>query len=179
MRATGQGLNPKQGRHGGRKWGASHDGERQPARQGSAPTLRVWSEFEQIRFVEVPCIGRHELQSNEWFTHSALGKKDARRDGWHCPPQRAEGILVVAFGGASMERFASGEMIQRDVAQRLCAEVRAENRGRWWRHAAWRCWTCTVIGRGEPALLRCAAAPDNRGCRVVNARYEQVGRPLQ
>lgn len=77
-----------------------------------------------------------------------------------------------------MGRLESGEMIQRDVARRLCAEVTAKSRGQWWRRAAWRCWACTAGSRGDPAFLRFAAAPDNRGCRAVAARYEQAGRPL-
>lgn len=77
-----------------------------------------------------------------------------------------------------MGRVESGGMIQRDVAQRLCAQVRAESRGQWWRPAAWRCWACASRSGGDPALMRYAAAPDNRGCGVVTARYEQAGRPL-
>ena len=77
-----------------------------------------------------------------------------------------------------MGRLESGEMIQRDVAQRLCAEVMAESQGQWWRPAAWRCWACSFRAGGNSALMRYAAAPDNRGCRLVAARYEQAGRPL-
>ena len=77
-----------------------------------------------------------------------------------------------------MRRLESGQMIQRDVAQRLCAEVMMESRDQWWRPAAWRCWICSAISRGDPALMRYAAAPDNRGCRIVAARYEEAGRPL-
>ncbi len=78
-----------------------------------------------------------------------------------------------------MGRVESGEMIQRDVAQRLCAQVRAEHRGQWWRPAAWRCWACASWSGGDPARMRFAASPDNRGCPVVTARYEQAGRPVR
>lgn len=73
----------------------------------------------------------------------------------------------------------SADAIQRDVAQRLCAQVMTENRGKWWRGAAWRCWWCAAVSRGQPARLGYTAAPDNRGCRFVTARWEQAGRPIR
>ncbi len=78
-----------------------------------------------------------------------------------------------------MVQGASGEPIQRDVARRLCAQIMAQRRRKWWTPAAWRCWGCAWLSRGEPTQLRFAASPDNRGCQIINERWEQTGRPYR
>lgn len=70
------------------------------------------------------------------------------------------------------------EPIQRDVAQRLCHELLAERRQRWWEPSSWRCQACAWLSRGDPTQLAFASRPDNRGCRAVSARWEALGRPL-
>lgn len=77
-----------------------------------------------------------------------------------------------------MMHIGPAEPIPRDVAQRLCAQIMAEHRGRWWRPAEWRCWWCADMSRGDPSLMGFASSPDNRGCPFVNERWERAGRPL-
>lgn len=67
--------------------------------------------------------------------------------------------------------------VPRDVAERLCGEIRAELRGRWWSPAAWRCAWCNDLSRGDPSLRRFALMGREPGCRRVNARWEAAGRP--
>jgi hypothetical protein len=59
-----------------------------------------------------------------------------------------------------------------DVASRLCEEIRAEQRGKWYRWTAWWCWGCERFTQGDPAKMCFANDPQNRGCAQVNARYE-------
>ena len=70
-----------------------------------------------------------------------------------------------------------GPAIPREAAVRLCAEIRAEQRGRWWRPAAWRCAWCSDLSRGDAALRRYALGVANRGCAGVTYRWERSGRP--
>jgi hypothetical protein len=78
-----------------------------------------------------------------------------------------------------MGQVTAAEPIQRDVAWRVCKQLMAESDGQWWRRAAWRCWGCREFSRSDPALMRFARTPDNRGCRFVAERWEQAGRPLR
>jgi hypothetical protein len=65
----------------------------------------------------------------------------------------------------------SADALPRDVAFRLCEEIREENRGRWYRWTAWMCWGCTTFSRGDPGRMCVGSRPDYRGCIQVNARY--------
>lgn len=64
------------------------------------------------------------------------------------------------------------EAIPRETALRLCEEIRAENRGRWWTVNGMWCWGCARFS-GEPDRRCWANAPGNRGCAQVNARYDR------
>lgn len=62
--------------------------------------------------------------------------------------------------------------IPKETAVQLCAEIREENRGKWWTLAGMQCWGCSTFGKDEEH--RCVASrPDYRGCNLVNARYDR------
>lgn len=65
------------------------------------------------------------------------------------------------------------EAIPRDVALQLCAEIRDQYRGKWWTLAGLQCWGCWTFTQGDAAKMCVSSRPDNRGCNLVNARYDQ------
>ena len=68
------------------------------------------------------------------------------------------------------------DAIPRERAMQLCAEIRQENRRRWYTPAAMMCWGCTTFSGGDPAKMCLSSKPGYRGCYQVNTRY---GRALK
>ena len=64
--------------------------------------------------------------------------------------------------------------IPRELALRLCAEIRQENRGKRFSVARMQCWGCTRYAKGDPDKMCFSNGEDNRGCNLVNKRYEQA-----
>ncbi len=61
-----------------------------------------------------------------------------------------------------------------EVAARLCQEVRAANRGRWYTfHGLW-CWGCATFTGGDVHKRCWNNGPEHRGCAQVNARYDRL-----
>lgn len=58
---------------------------------------------------------------------------------------------------------------EKNVALRLCDEIREENHGKWHRWTTWMCWGCTTFSKSDVSK-RCVA---QRGCVQVNARLAQ------
>jgi hypothetical protein len=56
-----------------------------------------------------------------------------------------------------------------DVAMRLCEEVQEEKGVRLFSQ----CWGCLKFSKGDPAKRCFVNGLDNRGCRFVNARYDE------
>ena len=63
------------------------------------------------------------------------------------------------------------DVIPKDVAFRLCEEIREENRGKWYRWTAWMCWGCTTFTKGDVHKMCVGSQPSCRGCVQVNARF--------
>lgn len=70
-----------------------------------------------------------------------------------------------------MKETNSVDAIPKDVALRLCEEIREENRGKWYRWTAWWCWGCETFCKGDPEKMCVSNRPGYRGCMQVNARY--------
>jgi hypothetical protein len=68
------------------------------------------------------------------------------------------------------------DVIPKDVALKLCEEIRAKNRGRWYSFFGMWCWGCYRFSRGNSTRLCFSNNPENRGCAQVNERYENVNR---
>jgi hypothetical protein len=66
------------------------------------------------------------------------------------------------------------DAIPKEVAYRLCEEIRAENRRKRVSFGAMQCWGCVTFTAGNPDKMCVANKPGYRGCSLVNARYEQV-----
>ena len=65
------------------------------------------------------------------------------------------------------------DAISREVALQLCAEIREENRGKWYRFAHLQCWGCTTYAKGDPDKM-CLRSPEGySGCNLINKRYAQ------
>ncbi len=64
--------------------------------------------------------------------------------------------------------------IPQDIADELCEEIRTQYRGKWWTIAGWQCWGCTTFTKGDPAKMCVHNAPGNRGCNLVNERYDKL-----
>lgn len=63
------------------------------------------------------------------------------------------------------------DAIPKDVAQRLCEEIRKDNRGKWYRWTAWWCWGCETFCQDDPERMCFSSHSDYRGCAQINARY--------
>jgi hypothetical protein len=60
--------------------------------------------------------------------------------------------------------------IPRDVAMRLCAEIREEYRGKWYTFNGLWCLGCVAASKGDPTKMCWYRPPDHQGCGQVNAR---------
>jgi hypothetical protein len=67
--------------------------------------------------------------------------------------------------------------IPKDVALKLCAKIRRENRRRWYTFNGLWCWGCSTFTKGDPSKMCLGSRPDCRGCAQVNRRYEEHSRP--
>ena len=63
--------------------------------------------------------------------------------------------------------------IPKEQALQLCAQIREENRHKWYTPAGMMCWGCVKFSKGDPAKMCVSLQPDYRGCYQVNARYDQ------
>jgi hypothetical protein len=63
--------------------------------------------------------------------------------------------------------------IPRETAFKLCAEIREENRQRF-SLARVQFWGCTRYAKGDPDRMCLTSQAGNRGCNLVNKRYEQI-----
>jgi hypothetical protein len=64
--------------------------------------------------------------------------------------------------------------IPRETALKFCREIREENLSRRFSMARMQCWGCTRYAKGDPNKLCLASQAGNRGCSLVNKRYEQL-----
>ena len=62
--------------------------------------------------------------------------------------------------------------IPRDIALLLCTEIRQQYQGKWWTLAGMQCMGCTAASRGDLAKMCVSNASGDRGCNLVNARYD-------
>ncbi len=60
-----------------------------------------------------------------------------------------------------------------ELALELCAEIRRQNRGKWYTFAGLQCWTCSTFCEGRSSKMRYGCGPDNRGCYLVNAASDR------
>jgi hypothetical protein len=65
------------------------------------------------------------------------------------------------------------EAIPKDTALQLCAEIRRENRRKWYTPAAMMCRGCMTFSKGDPAKMCLSSQPGYRGCYQINARYDR------
>jgi hypothetical protein len=70
--------------------------------------------------------------------------------------------------------MSTGKEIPREVALKLCDEIRAENKGKWFSLGRLQCWGCYPFAKGNPEKL-CLSSKE--GCNLINQRYKlQQGR---
>jgi hypothetical protein len=65
------------------------------------------------------------------------------------------------------------DAIPKEVAFRLCEQIREENRGKWYRWTAWMCWGCTTFCKDDMSRMCVGSRSDHRGCMQVCARFAQ------
>ena len=65
------------------------------------------------------------------------------------------------------------DAIPREVALQLCAEIREENRGKWYSFARLQCWGCMTYGKGDPEKMCLFNQEGHGGCNLINKRYAQ------
>jgi len=59
------------------------------------------------------------------------------------------------------------EVIPKELALKLCGEIRQENRRAWYTLTAGQCWGCMTFTKGDPAKM-CGGVV---GCNLVMACY--------
>ena len=64
--------------------------------------------------------------------------------------------------------------ILKETALKLCAEIREENRSKRFSLSRVQCWGCTRYAKGDPDKMCFTSQAGNRGCNLVNKRYEQL-----
>lgn len=63
--------------------------------------------------------------------------------------------------------------IPRDVALKLCNDIRQENSSKWFSFAKLQCLGCYKSSKGDPDKMCFSNQPDYRGCNLVNACYKR------
>jgi len=63
----------------------------------------------------------------------------------------------------------TGKDIPREVAVKLCDEIRAENKRKWFSLGRLQCWGCYTWARGDMEKL-CLSSKE--GCNLVNNQYK-------
>jgi len=63
----------------------------------------------------------------------------------------------------------NAQAIPKEVAFQLCEEIRKEKGVRLFSQ----CWGCVKFSKNDPAKMCFYDPSDNRGCKLVNARYDQ------
>jgi len=90
---------------------------------------------------------------------------------------RRKGLLLIVElpTGANPMSSSEGQLIEgipRDTAIRLCNEIRLKKEHKLFSQ----CWGCVKFSKGIFDKMCAAGKPDNRGCALVNARYDRAGR---
>lgn len=67
--------------------------------------------------------------------------------------------------------------IPKDVALRLCEEIRNENKGKLIGFGAMQCWGCLHFSNGDLEKMCISGKPGNRGCNLINTRYDRMVPP--
>ncbi len=62
------------------------------------------------------------------------------------------------------------EPIPKEEAKKLCSEIRAEKGVRIFSQ----CWGCLRFSKGDTTKMCFSNKPDNRGCNLVNKRYDSL-----
>jgi hypothetical protein len=68
-----------------------------------------------------------------------------------------------------MEESDPERSIPKDRALELCEEIRKEKSGR----PFTQCWGCVKFSKGNPDKMCLSSKPGNRGCKLVNERYDR------
>ena len=68
-----------------------------------------------------------------------------------------------------VEAMTTGKDIPREVALKLCNEIRAENKQKWFSLGRLQCWGCYKWAKGDAERM-CRSS--ERGCNQVNNRYK-------
>ncbi len=66
-----------------------------------------------------------------------------------------------------------------EIARTLCQQIRHENHHKWFSFARWQCWGCETFTQGVLTQMCLNSAPGNRGCSVLNDRYQKFLREIR
>lgn len=72
-----------------------------------------------------------------------------------------------------MEGNKESQPIQKEVALRICEDIRKQYNRKWYTIAGLQCWGCKTFTRGDINKMCFNSSPDNRGCNLVNARFDK------
>jgi hypothetical protein len=64
----------------------------------------------------------------------------------------------------------SGRAIPEDAALQICTEIREKKKIKLFTQ----CWGCVKFSKGNPEKMCFNSKPDNRGCGLINKRYDEL-----
>lgn len=65
------------------------------------------------------------------------------------------------------------ESILKEIALRICDEIRKENENKKFGFVKIQCWGCMKYAKGDPNRRCFNSHPGYRGCNLVNKRYDK------
>ncbi len=69
-----------------------------------------------------------------------------------------------------MSEKTAADLVPRELAESICAEIRRENLKSRFTLARLQCWGCTTFSRQDPAKM---CLSNKNGCNLVTERYAQ------
>ncbi len=63
--------------------------------------------------------------------------------------------------------------IPKKLAQRLCEEIRLEQKRKWYTFTGLTCWRCYKFSKGNVKKMCISKKPGNRGCTLINLKYDK------
>lgn len=63
--------------------------------------------------------------------------------------------------------------IPKDVAFKLCDEIRQQYLGKWYTFKGIQCWGCTTYSKDDPTKMCFSNHPELYGCNLVNDRFDR------
>jgi hypothetical protein len=71
------------------------------------------------------------------------------------------------------------DIIPNEIALKLCSKIQEDLRTQWYSLDYWQCVGCNILAYNEVADRCFKSASGNRGCHLLNQRYEKFSREIR